>query len=291
MNRLKRSSITVRLATWADEEALARLLQQAACVYQTGFGVTARALLDRLLLFTAWEGERLLGCLGVNLLHPSTGKIEEVAVRYPRQVARCLAELMPALEAKLREQGAETVVYMGQDPWLSTVLKHQGFWMANSILLFRKWGWEVPDPGSQKVRVRAAAPEDIPVLVRLDEAAFQAAMWRNNAAAFQQCLNRAPHFVVAEHKGQVVGYQFSLLREGEGYLARVVVDPRVQGRRIGVRLVSDAIHFFQQRGVRSIALNTQRDNHRAQRLYRWFGFRPSGQEAIVLQKRVGNSER
>jgi len=282
-----RSSITIRPATSADEEALARLLQRAACLYQGGFRVTVRALLDHLLLFTAWEGERLRGCLGVNLLNPSTAKIEEVAVRYPQQVGRCLAKLLPSVEVKLQERGAETLVYVGQDPWLITVLKHQGFWIANSVLLFRKWGWEVPDLGNEKVRVRSAALDDIPVLVRLDEAAFQAAMWRNNAAAFDQCLNRAPHFVVAEQEGQVVGYQFSLLREGEGYVARVVVDPRLQGRRIGARLVSEAIHFFQQRGVRAIALNTQQDNHRAQRLYRWFGFRPSGQEAVVLQKRVG----
>jgi len=286
MTTAMRPSIIVRLATLADEEPLGRLLQRAAYLYQGTYGSTARTLLHRLLLFIAWEGEGPRACLGVNLLHPSTAKIEEVAVRGPHQVGRCLTELLPVAEVKLREEAAQTLVYMGQDAWLIAALEDQGFCTANCILAFRKRGWDVPHPGNERVRIRPAAPDDIPVLARVDEVAFQEPLWQNSGAAFQEWLNRAAHFVVAEQKEQVVGYQFSLVREGEGYLARVVVHPRVQGQRIGVRLVADAIHFFQQRGVRDIVLNTQQDNHKAQRLYRWFGFQPSGQEALVLQKRL-----
>jgi len=282
-----RSSITIRPATLGDEEALARLLRRAACLYPGGLGLTARALLDHALLFTAWEGERLRGCLGVSLRHPPTARIEAIAIRYRQDVGRCLRELLPAVEVQLREREAEALVYIGHAPWLIPALKRQGFQMANSILLFRKRGWEVPAPGNQKVCVRPATPEDIPALVRLDEAAFREDIWRNNADAFQQCLNRMSHFVVAEQKGQVVGYQLSHVRGGEGYLARVVVHPGSQGQFIGARLVAEAMYFFEEQGVRTTALNTQRDNYRAQRLYGWFGFRPAGQEAVVLQKRVG----
>lgn len=282
-----RSSITIRSATLADEEALTHLLQQAACLYPEGLSLTARALLDHPLLITAWEWERLRGCLGVNFLHPPTARIEALAIRYWRDAGHYLRELLPPVEAQLRGRGTETLVYIGQDPWLIAVLKGQGFQRANSILLFRKRGWEVPTLGNHKVRVRPTTTEDIPALVRLDEAAFGEAIWQNTAEAFQQCLNRMPHFVVAEQQGQVVGYQFSQVRGDEGYLARVAVHPGAQGQRIGARLVTEAIHFFQDRGVWNIALNTQGDNYRAQRLYRWFGFRSVGQEAVVLQKRVG----
>lgn len=278
-----RYSITIRPATLADEEALSNLLCQAACLYPAG-SLTARGLLVHPLLLTAWEDESLQGCLSLSLLHPLTAKIEAIALRYWRDVGRCLRELLALAEMQLRERGAETLVYIGQDPWLISALKRQDFRKANTILLFRKRGWEVPNPGNQEVCVRPTRPEDIPALVRLDEAAFREAMWRNNVQAFQQCLSQVPHFVVAEQRGRVVGYQFSHVRRGEGYVARVVVHPEAQGQRIGARLVAEAIHFFQKRRVRNIVLNTQRDNDRAQRLYSWFGFRPVGQEAVVLQK-------
>ena len=282
-----RSPILIRPATWADEKALTHLLQRAACLYPESLGLTARALLNHPLLVTAWEGEKLRGCLSVSFLHPPTARMEALAIRYQRDVGRYLRELLPPAEAQLRERGTETLAYIGQDLWLIAALKGQGFQRANSILLFRKQGWEVPDPGNQEACVRPARPEDIPALVRLDEAAFKEAIWQNTAEAFQQCLNQMPYFVVAEQKGQVVGYQFSQIRSGEGYLARVAVHPEAQGQRIGARLVAEAIRFFQEQQVRNIVLNTQRDNYRAQRLYGWFDFRPAGQEAVVLQKRVG----
>ena len=199
----------------------------------------------------------------------------------------CLSGLLSPAETQLRERGIDTLVYIGLDLWLITALERQGFRRENSISLFRKQGWKVPATGNEEIGIRPATSEDIPALVGVDEAAFREDMWRNSADAFQRCLNRMPHFVVAEHRGQVVGYQFSYIRGREGYLARVAVHPGAQGQGIGTRLVAEAIRFFRTRGVRSIALNTQRDNYRAQRLYRWFGFRPVEQEAVVLQKRVG----
>jgi ribosomal-protein-alanine N-acetyltransferase len=287
MIRLMRFSVVVRPATLADEEALARLLLRANCLYLGSLSLTARALLDHPLQFTAWEGERLGGYLAVTILHPSTAKIEGAAIRYRRDGDHYLRELLMAVEAQLRKRRIEALIYIGQDPWLIAALKSQGFGGVNSILVLRKRGWEVPTLGNENVCVRPTVPQDIPVLVRLDEAAFAEDMWRNNAEAFQQCLNRMPYFVVAEQKGRVVGYQFSTIRGDDGYLARVAVQPQVQGQHIGARLVAEAIHFFQARRVRKIALNTQRDNYRAQRLYRWFGFQPAGQEAVVLRKRLG----
>jgi len=278
--------ISVRSATAADEQALAHLLYRAACLYLGGSDPTVRALLDHPLLLTAWEEGRLRGCLGVRLHHLPTARIGAVVIRYRQDVGRCLRAMLPPMEEQLRERGAGTLVYIGQDAWLIPAFERQGFRRVNSILLLRKRGWEVPTSGNQEVRIRPATPEDISVLVSLDEAAFREAIWRNTAGAFQQYLKQMPHFIVAEQDGRVVGYQFSHLRGDEGYLVRVVVHPEAHGQRIGARLVAEAVRFFQKRGVRNIRLNTQKDNYRAQRLYGWFGFRPEGREAVVLQKEM-----
>ena len=281
------SSIVVRPATSADEETLAQLVLRATCLYAVRLGLTARALLDYPFLFTAWEGQKLGGYLAVSILHPPTARIDATAVRHRQDVDRYLRGLLIAVGVQLQERRTERLIYIGEDSWLIAALKGRGFEEVNSILLFHKRGWEVPSLGNEKVCVRRTTPQDIPALVRLDEAVFDEDMWRNNSEAFQECLSRMPHFVVAEQEGRVVGYQFNSIRGGEGYLARVAVHPQAQGQHIGTRLVAEAIRFFQTRRVRNIALNTQRDNHRAQRLYRWFGFQPAGQEAVVLTKRVG----
>ena len=281
------SSIVIRPATPADAEPLDRLLRRAACLYPRGLDLTAtNAPMDGCLLVTAWKMGRLRGVLGVTALHPSTAKIEAIGIHLREDLDGCLAGMLAWAEVQLRERGTETLIYIGHDAWLIAALRLQGFQVADSILLFRKRGWEVPDPGNQGVSIRPATLEDTHFLVALDESAFREALWRNNADAFHQWLSRMCHSVVAEWKGQIVGYQFSDVQEDEGYLARVVVHPAAQGERIGVRLMTEAIGFFRRQGIRTIALNTQGDNHRAQRLYGWFGFRRAGREALVLQKRV-----
>ncbi|MEA3346093.1 MAG: GNAT family N-acetyltransferase [Chloroflexota bacterium] len=273
---------------------MVHLLQRAACLYPENLALTPQVLLDLPLLLTAWEGERLQGCLGVSFLHPPAARIEAFLTRYRRDAGYYLGELLPPVEAQLRGQGIEVLVYIGQAPWLIPLLKRQGFQKTNSILRLHKQGWEIPTLGNLEVCIRPARPEDIPALVSLDETAFQEVIWQRTADVFQQLLpvhrttdgSQMPHFVVAERRGQVVGYQLSQLRGGEGHLTRVVVHPDAQGQRIGARLVAEAIRFFRGRGVRDITLNTQRDNYRAQQLYRWFGFRPGGGEVTVLQKPV-----
>jgi ribosomal protein S18 acetylase RimI-like enzyme len=287
MIRLMRAPTVVCPATLADEEVLARLLLRATCLYPSGLSLTAGTLLAYPLQFTVWERKMLRGYLGASMLRPSTARIEALAIRHRQDVDYYLRELLTALEFELRERGTEVLIYIGQDLWLMTALKSQGFEKVNSILLFRKQGWDAPTCGNDNVCVRPAISEDIPALVRLDEAAFGEDMWRNGAEAFQQCLNRMALFVVAEQKGQVVGYQFSYMQGEEGYVARVAVHPRAQDQRIGARLLADAIHFFQRWGVRQIVLNTQKGNHRAQRLYSWFGFQLVKQEALVLRRTVG----
>jgi len=81
-----------------------------------------------------------------------------------------------------------------------------------------------------------------------------------------------------------VGYQFNDLDGEHGHLTRIAVHPNFQGQGIGVRLMAEAMDFFQAVGVKVITLNTQRDNFAARRLYRWFGFHRLDEEALVLRR-------
>jgi ribosomal protein S18 acetylase RimI-like enzyme len=50
-----------------------------------------------------------------------------------------------------------------------------------------------------------------------------------------------------------------------------------------VRLLAEAVDSMEAGGAFGITLNTQQDNVRALRLYKWFGFRSLGKEAEVLR--------
>ncbi|HYX48901.1 MAG TPA: GNAT family N-acetyltransferase, partial [Ktedonobacteraceae bacterium] len=64
----------------------------------------------------------------------------------------------------------------------------------------------------------------------------------------------------------------------------IAVHPSASGQGIGVRLMSEAIAFFQQAHVQRIMLNTQDDNVRAHKLYEWFGFVRIMQMGFVLRR-------
>jgi ribosomal-protein-alanine N-acetyltransferase len=148
---------------------------------------------------------------------------------------------------------------------------------------YTKRDLSIPTRGNQQVHVRPAHPGDFPALVALDEAAFDP-LWRYVSQTFAHALENLPYFVVAELAGQTIGYLFSSQQGDRGHLIRVAVHPDYQGCGIGARLLTEAIEFFRTEGAKVVTLNTQKDNTISQRLYRRFGFRPMGEEALVLKR-------
>ncbi len=196
----------------------------------------------------------------------------------------CLETLLPPTLDRLCSQEVTSLIYIGNDRWLTDpLLRVWGFSVRNSVVTYTKRDLSIPAWGNRRVRVRPVHPDDFPALVALDEAAFDP-LWRNASQTFAHVLKSRPYFVVAELGGQVVGYLFSSLQGETGHLSRVAVHPDHQGCGIGTRLVAEAIEFFRAGEVKAITLNTQKDNAASQCLYRRFGFRPVGEEALVLER-------
>jgi ribosomal protein S18 acetylase RimI-like enzyme len=195
-----------------------------------------------------------------------------------------LETLLPPTLDRLRSQEVTSLVYIGNDRWLTDpLLRDWDFSIQNSVVTYTKEDFSTPRPGNQQVHVRSAHSSDFPALVALDEAAFDP-LWRYASQTFAHALENLPCFVVAELGGYTVGYLFSNLQGGRGHLIRIAVHPDYQGRGIGARLLTEAIEFFRTEKVKVITLNTQKDNAVSQRLYRRFGFQPMGEEALVLKR-------
>src|SRR5260370_27343344 len=183
-------------------------------------------------------------------------------------------------------RGVRYLYYSGNDihnDWLRDILLPREFVSYRLLFSYDKFDYGVPTKGNAQVKVRPVERGDIPVLLAIEEACFDD-FWRYDALSFEDSAATHPYFVVAELNGKVVGYQFNALEDEFGYLVRIAVHPSANGQGVGVRLMSEAITFFQQAHVLRIMLNTQDDNLRAHRLYEWFGFVRINQVGFVLRK-------
>lgn len=277
------SPITVREATIADRPSVMQLARRAARVHARPEIGDTDDWLDGCPFLLATAGGRLLGFILCILYHSRRALLRGVGLVDDWPMRAYLETLLPPTLDRLRSQEVISLVYIGNDWWLTDpLLRDWDFSVRNSVVTYIKEDLSIPTRGNRQVHVRPAHPGDLPALVALDEAAFDP-LWRNAFQTFAHVLENLPYFVVAELAGQTVGYLFSS-RQGEaGHLSRVTVHPDYQGHGIGARLLAEAIEFFRTEKVKVITLNTQKDNVVSQRLYRHFGFRPMGEEALVLK--------
>lgn len=84
------------------------------------------------------------------------------------------------------------------------------------------------------------------------------------------------NFFVWEIEGAVAGFYRAVRYPGRVHhvalLGTLAVDPRRQGRGIGLAMVSDAIQRLQAEGIRRIELFAESDNVQALRFYQKLGF-------------------
>jgi ribosomal protein S18 acetylase RimI-like enzyme len=270
----------VRQAAHDDTEALAEMLVEADRVAWHSEVRNAARLVEEQHVFLVEDDQQLAGACGVAIGPSSIARIQVCASRERSRSREVMRAALEAVRPVLSEQGVETLAFIGPEEWMLAGLGAQGFERANTILALHKHTLRVPDHGNPDVTVRPVRPDDLLKLVAIDAAAF-APLWRNTKEAFEEYRTQCNEFCVAELEGTVAGYYCLSVVGHHGHITRIAVQPRYQGRRIGVRLLSEAIAALAEDGVFGITLNTQQDNERALRLYKWFGFRTLGQEAEV----------
>jgi len=299
------SELTIRRLSAHDYDAIARIATKADYVYCRFDQRELARILDSLPavgVFTAppgplgWiTGGTLHAFLLLNQLSPPSAWIGGFGVTdgEARYYQAHLARLLPALEDEAAPRGAQNLYYSGGDTdndWLAPTLKEHGFTLVTLLRSYDKIGFFIPSSGAQDVRVRPFTPADLDGVLAVENLAF-AQLWRHDAASFLDTAREYPYFVVAEDEAGVVGYQFNALDGSSGYLVRIAVHPRAQRRSVGVRLLAEAVEYFERAGVTRILLNTQEDNTRAHRLYEWFGFERVEPAGFVLGRpiQVANS--
>ncbi len=130
------------------------------------------------------------------------------------------------------------------------------------------------------LRIREVARDDLPEIVRLDEAATGVAKegyWRGLLADLDRSNNHDLTFLVAELDGRVVGFitgdirAFEFGSEACGWVFALNVDSSIRVNNVGTRLFDELCKRFRQAGVVKVRTMLARDNDLVLAFFRSLG--------------------
>lgn len=171
---------------------------------------------------------------------------------------------------------------LGLNDWFTDLLGVNGFDHFQDIIVLSYDG-SAPDPlpKDRAILIRPMLKEDLAHVTRVDNQAFEP-IWRLSLDDLTRAYDRSSYKSVIEFEGKVCGYQMSAHNGFTAHLARLAVDPQVQRRRLGYRLVQDVLaYFIEEHGSWGVTLNTQNNNRASLALYQQIGFRLTGEKFPV----------
>jgi ribosomal protein S18 acetylase RimI-like enzyme len=266
---------------------VSRLLRDGGRHYYGLAGGELPSLLSAGLGVALCVGEDLLAVAVVSWPAEDTCWLRGLALAEGVDLRAGVDLLIPALHVELAGRRVRDMYYAGDeaaDTWLTPALQPHGYTLATEVIVYEKRDLIIPDFGNADVRVRTAVGVDIAEVLRLDHACFEP-QWTKDDTLLGPAISQGPLFIMAEIDAAAVGYAYATSHFGGRliHLVRIAVDPQQQGRQIGVCLLAAVTTFAINQGATMITLNTQAYNTRAQRIYRWFGFAPTGERQSVLR--------
>ena len=181
--------------------------------------------------------------------------------------------------------GGATVAAIAMQPWFQQVLTDSGFENRQQIVML-EWQYQPWVPREANgVLIRKMREADLPQVVKTDNAAFHP-LWHNSHETIRLAYSQALFATVAENSQGIVGYQISTGHGQRAHLARLAVQPEVQGNGVGRALLSDLFSRTTQHGIVRLSVNTQSDNTTSLSLYRKMGFQRTGEEYPVYTFQV-----
>jgi [ribosomal protein S18]-alanine N-acetyltransferase len=223
----------------------------------------------------AWQRGRLIGLLAASEPLNHSCWLRLAAIHNQFAAESVFQALWEDLSVELRALDIHLVALLGLRDWVADMMQPLGFVYREDVVTLRRANRQLPEPPANRVLIRSFKPDDMEIITLLDHAAF-APPWQLSQEELAQAARLAAVCTVALLDGEIVGYQLSTLYYEGGHLARLGVQPSVQGNGVGGALLNDLMHRFARRGMYGITVNTQSTNHRSQRLYTRFDFHPTG---------------
>jgi len=233
----------------------------------------------------AWQDRKLVGLLAASNVLNRTCWIRVAAVQDSAPTQTIMQTLWESLTPELVRQGTERVSMLITRDWVEQQVRALGFHYDEDIITLRRIGESLPTSRFSGATLRPASLSDLDEITKIDHDAF-IPPWQMARDEIQQALRVAALSVVALRNEQIVGYQISTIYRDGAHLARLAVNPQLQGQGIGGTILNDTLRRFFKRGIYSMTVNTQMSNHRSQHLYRHFGFQRNGYDLGVWSKGI-----
>jgi ribosomal protein S18 acetylase RimI-like enzyme len=192
-------------------------------------------------------------------------------------------KLWDAAFKELSAIGNMRVAAISLQNWFNDLLQKSQFDHSDDVVVLM---WEnMPlrsETSIKNITVRPMVMEDLQVIEKIDHAAF-GPVWKNSLESLELAYQQSSICTVAERQDEIVGYQYSTISSMGGHLARLAVEPALQGNGIGYLLVNQLLREFSRNGIKHITVNTQRSNMASLALYSKVGFNFTGEAYQVFQ--------
>lgn len=179
-------------------------------------------------------------------------------------------------------------IWISEDQFsLRNVLSESGFKLDTELVAFENMHFDFPgdfDLGNQEIQILDFNEKYIDDILKIEVNCFKPSWHQEKEDFLSHGRKKNVWFCVALDHDQVVGYLQVTASEGLGQLGRVAVLPEFQGKKIGTRLLAEAMKWFSDQGVMKIKLRSPIDYTNAHNLYRKFGFAQKGKEFDYFKK-------
>jgi ribosomal protein S18 acetylase RimI-like enzyme len=282
-------SLQVRPAVLQDQHQIANLMFFESHVHRH---LDWRAPLEWLGFPCYWvveEAGRTMAVLACPQDPPGVAWVRLFAHAKQLSLEDAWSALWQVAQKEIEKQGGATVALIVMHQWLKDLLSKNGFTHTQNIVMLEWKGMRAPEASSlEGVALRTMQPGDLPLVAKLDAAAFKP-LWQNTLDALEKALPQATSAIVAEDAKGMVGYQISTANPFGAHLARLAVRPDAQRRGLGSMIVTDLIRRLKKKGVARLTVNTQSDNLSSLALYDKMGFVVTGEKFPVYCYQVLSS--
>lgn len=233
----------------------------------------------------AWSDDKVVAAMAASRPLHGTSWLRLIAVGNSIPAEAALPVLWEQVAYTLRAHDCHTVLVLVAEQWLADHVEAMGFAFHEEIITLQRKGRLLPKPRPSPVTIHPAERSDADGILAVDHLAFSPP-WQMICEELHQAMRIAYTCTIARQDGAIVGYQLSTRHRSDGHLARLAVNPQLQGLGVGSALLHDLIERLNKRGVNGLTVNTQRSNVRSQRVYTHYGFLATGYDLPVWSQQL-----
>ncbi|MDK2788678.1 MAG: [ribosomal protein S18]-alanine N-acetyltransferase [Epulopiscium sp.] len=143
------------------------------------------------------------------------------------------------------------------------------------------------------IKIISMKEEHIPQIYEIEKSCFTIP-WSKDAFEKELKENPLAYYIVAESKGNILGYAGMWKIADEGHITNIAVHPDFQYQGVGTLLMQGIIEEAQRNHFIGLTLEVRESNIKAQNLYKKFGFvnegirkgyyQDTGENAVIMWK-------